>query len=213
MSIYNHEKFQLPQVKIIASDKNRLFSFLKIFHRKYADFVRDLCDANIQWGAQDINWTFEDHAGSVAREISKRYRENHYKFFSSKKDDGKKISIVEQLSAHEYPYPREIVRLPVVTVSKWQADNLHHFLSKYGRNFADFIRLVLENIYIDTIEAQCGNPAFTECVEQIFNRVFDEMVGARKLMRGRYTKKQWPTGYWTQRHAIKSRNRSLGINR
>jgi hypothetical protein len=200
MSIYDYEPRLLPQVKILTYQKTRLVSFLNIFNRTYADFIRDLCDANIKWFSQDISQTFDDHAYGISHLIIKRYIENT--------PDVRPIK--EQLNAHTYPYPHKIIRLPSVPVSKWQAENLYQFLTKYSRTFADFIRAVCDNIYVDFFEAQAQNLEFGISIERIYERAVEDLCAIQNKKDPTY-RRQWPTGYWEQRNAVQKRNQSLGI--
>lgn len=208
MSIYEYERVKLPQVKVPVILKSRLFNYLKIFNRDYADFVRDLCDINIKWHTMDRDLNFTDQTRFASATIKKNYcqprQEKQYMLFPSHVCRQNAYVKIE-LDNAQFP-TKQISRLPHVYVSQWQAENLYSFLSKFNRSYADFIRSVCENLFIDSIEAQAGLPEFSDTNYEIFLRIFDELIGVEKY-RAKKVKHEWPTGYWQQRRAVILRNR------
>lgn len=202
MSIYDYERVKLPQVKVPVMLKSRLYHYLRIYNRDYADFVRDLCDVNIKWHTMDRDLNFSDQVRFASSIIKKNYyrpnREKQYTLFPEL-PDSKALEL-------NMPFPtKQSARLPHVYVSQWQAENLYSFLAKFNRSFADFIRLICENLFVDPIEAQAGLPEFSETNYEIFFKMFDELIGIEKYRAKKFTR-EWPTGYWQQRQAINLRN-------
>ena len=204
-AVYDTEKIALPQVKVSSWQKDRLYGFLRIFRRKYADFIRDTCDAIIKWRFSEGNPTFQEHMDSVAKHIMNEYRHREYTLFKIQNH----LPVAEQIQLHHFP-TKKIERLPKVTVSKWQADNLHRFLEMFSRDYADFVRTLCENIMIETFEACAETPQFSKTTNDLFLRVLDDTIEIDKLRGQIEFKFEWPTDYWGQRRAAISRKRFLG---
>lgn len=201
MSIYDREKVYLPQVKVSLRSRDRLYRYLGLFSRSYADFVRDVCDANITWHASE-NVSFNDQLRRSLDEVAQSYRLCAIPAFF-KNSAPNKPPIYEQLKMHQEPI-KQLVRLPQVSVSKWQAANLEAFLSKFSRSYADFIRLSCELVYVDTIDAQAGAVQFRQNGRSVFLRILDEILNTNAL-RPPVIKRQWPLKAWRNRF---SKNRS-----
>lgn len=199
MSIYNTEKVQLPQVKVSEWQKSRLYGFLGIFNRKYANFVRDVSDAIIKWRSSEGHFTYNEHVKHATRHVAKEYIRRDYIFYKMQQKK-ERISIAEQIGLYKFP-TKKIERLPKVTLSKWQADNLYHFLALFGRNYADFIRMLCDNVVIDCLEAQGAVPEFSESNERAFNRVFDDIVEMDKIRGRKQIQRPWPADY-SNRQAV-----------
>ncbi|MBN2120697.1 MAG: hypothetical protein JW734_06550 [Candidatus Omnitrophica bacterium] len=205
MSIYDTEQVKLPQVKVSEWQKSRLYGFLKIFNRKYATFIRDVCDAIISNRMAENFPTFIEYTDRVSRDVFKQYLTSDFVLYKAKYKK-ERVSIGEQIGLHNFP-TKKIERLPKVMVSKWQADNLNSFLAKFARDYADFVRMLCDNIVIDCIEAQAEMMSFSKKTREIFMKVFDEIIGMEEFRPKLQKKREWPTEYWAQRQVIKNRNK------
>lgn len=207
MSIYDNKKVTLPQVKVSEWQKGPLYGFLKIFNRKYADFIRDICDVIVKWSLEDFRPTFNEHLDVATRYITQDYIKRDYIFYKARCEK-ERTSIFEQIGLQNFP-TKKIERLPQVTVSKWQAENLYKFLATFGKNYANFIRRICDNVRLNTLEASVDMVEFSKSTENIFKNTFDKMIEMDK-MRG-VTDKQgtWPTDYRGQRSAVAKKSSKL----
>lgn len=180
-SIYDNRKVTLPQVKVADYDKERLYSFLAIFNRSYATFIRDVCDSITKYRIDTGRVTFTGFMERGVREVVKDYIKSDSIMFRATKGEPRK-NLIDEIGLHRYPYPRKIVRLPTVKVSAWQADNLHGFLRMFHRSYAEFVRMLCQNVIIDVLDAQASMPHFVERTETVFAEILDQIIEKNKLM-------------------------------
>ncbi|GEM_PF-3521608 len=201
MSIYDTEKVYLPQVKLSEWQKQFLYDFLKIFNRKYADFIRDICDAILKWDIENNRPTFNEHLNRASKQISQEYIKRDCFYY---KTQCKKTCLPSPIyiACRDLPI-KKTGRLPQVSVSQWQAENLYKFLATFSKSYADFVRMLCDNLSLNIIEAQAEAVEFSKSNNNIFKNTFDKIIHMEKLRKETEKPNQWPANFWTRRSLIK----------
>lgn len=180
MSMYDTERVLLPQVKVAEWDQHRLYTFLDIFSRSYADFVRDLCDAVIMMRQDMHQQSFSTMTRTSTLTVFRRYMTTDY-VLAQMREQRRGVPVAEQIGLHRYASKR-IVRLPVVPISKWQAEHLMEFLRVFNRTYAEFVRDACGHVMLSCLDAQTGIASFNDYTRTIFEHTFDDMIEKEKMM-------------------------------
>lgn len=178
MDIYGVPPRVLPQVTVTALDQEHLYRFLKLFERSYADFIRDVCEILGQLRMDEGGCTFTTLLGKLTQTIMQTYQARGITSLNQLAHS-QAPNMYEALELHHYPIKR-LARLPTVSVSGWQAEHLIHFLTRYHRTYADFVRCLCRYLHLDTLDAQSGRINFRGTTQAIVNKLLEAWLELRK---------------------------------
>lgn len=186
MSIYDTDVRCLPQVKVRLDQRQRLYTILTLHHRRYATFVRDVCDALTRLRLSYHEQSFNRLIGVSTTTVLQGYE----------LVQRREPSVADAAQCYTVPCQR-LVKLPTVTVSQWQYENLAAFLHLFQRTWTECARLLCDYVSIHPLDTQTQMVTLSRTTEETVEKLVDHLVDRDRLqgrepVRGAYVKKSMP---------------------